>query len=69
MQMLTAAEMAATDKRTAEEFGTPFGELMENAGTAVARFVQPAVPAGAPGAGRVRHGQQRWGRIWWQRVR
>ena len=44
MQMLTAAEMAATDKRTADEFGTPFGELMENAGTAVARFVRAQYP-------------------------
>ncbi len=44
MQMLTAAEMAATDKRTAEEYGTPFGELMENAGTAVARFVRAQYP-------------------------
>jgi len=40
MQMVTAAEMAAIDRRTAEEFGTPFGELMENAGTAVAAFVR-----------------------------
>ncbi len=39
MQMVTAAEMAAIDKRTADDFGVPFGELMENAGTAVAKFV------------------------------
>ena len=44
MQMLTAAEMAATDRRTAEQFGTPYGELMENAGTAVACFVQSQYP-------------------------
>ncbi len=43
--MVTAAEMAAIDKRTAEEFGTPFGELMERAGTAVAAFVQAQYPA------------------------
>ncbi len=44
MQILTAAEMAETDRRTAEEHGTPFGELMENAGTAVARFVAAQYP-------------------------
>ena len=49
MQMVTAAEMAAIDKRTSSEFGTPFGELMENAGTAVANFVR----AQYPGAKRV----------------
>jgi len=38
MEILTAAEMAATDRRTADEFGVPVAELMENAGTAVARF-------------------------------
>ncbi len=44
MHMLTAAEMAATDKRTADEYGTPFGELMENAGAAVAAFVRAQFP-------------------------
>jgi NAD(P)H-hydrate epimerase len=38
MQILTAAEMAATDRRTAEQFGVPLPTLMQNAGTAVARF-------------------------------
>src|SRR5437868_2847265 len=38
MQILTAAEMGATDRRTAEEFGVPLQTLMENAGAAVARF-------------------------------
>jgi NAD(P)H-hydrate epimerase len=38
MQILTSAEMAATDWRTADEFGVPLPTLMENAGTAVARF-------------------------------
>lgn len=38
MQILTAAEMAATDRRTADEFGVPMPQLMENAGAAVARF-------------------------------
>ncbi len=44
MQMVTAAEMAAIDKRTADDFGVPFGMLMHNAGTAVARFVQAQYP-------------------------
>jgi NAD(P)H-hydrate epimerase len=38
MQILTSAEMGATDRRTAEEFDVPLPTLMENAGTAVARF-------------------------------
>jgi len=38
MEILTAAEMAAADRRTAEEFGVPLATLMENAGAAVARF-------------------------------
>ena len=38
MEILTAAEMAAADRRTAEEFGVPLAELMENAGSAVAGF-------------------------------
>jgi hydroxyethylthiazole kinase-like uncharacterized protein yjeF len=38
MRILTAAEMAATDRRTAEDFGVPLATLMENAGEAVARF-------------------------------
>ena len=37
MKILTAAEMAATDKRTAEG-GVPIKQLMETAGEAVARF-------------------------------
>src|SRR6185312_11719138 len=38
MEILTAAEMAATDRRTAEGFGISMRTLMENAGSAVARF-------------------------------
>jgi ADP-dependent NAD(P)H-hydrate dehydratase / NAD(P)H-hydrate epimerase len=38
MEILTAAEMAVVDRRTAEEFGVPVATLMENAGAAVARF-------------------------------
>jgi NAD(P)H-hydrate epimerase len=38
MQILTSAEMSAVDRRTAEEFGVPLAELMENAGAAVAGF-------------------------------
>jgi NAD(P)H-hydrate epimerase len=39
MKILTAAEMGAADRATVERFGKPLGELMENAGTAVAKFV------------------------------
>jgi NAD(P)H-hydrate epimerase len=45
MQILTAAEMGATDRRTAEEFGVPLTELMENAGAAVAGFCLRQYPA------------------------
>ena len=38
MKILTAAEMGAADRRTAEEFGVDFGELMDRAGEAVASF-------------------------------
>src|ERR1035441_8286921 len=38
MEILTSAEMGATDRRTAEEFGVPLETLMENAGAAVAGF-------------------------------
>src|SRR5579859_4187261 len=38
MKILTAEEMGAVDRRTAEEFGVPLSELMERAGGAVAGF-------------------------------
>ncbi len=38
MQILTAEEMGAVDRRTAEEFGVPLAALMERAGGAVAAF-------------------------------
>jgi hydroxyethylthiazole kinase-like uncharacterized protein yjeF len=38
MEILSAAEMRETDRRTAEEFGVGSDELMERAGAAVARF-------------------------------
>jgi ADP-dependent NAD(P)H-hydrate dehydratase / NAD(P)H-hydrate epimerase len=38
MKILTAAEMGAADRRTAEEFGVPLVELMEAAGRSVAAF-------------------------------
>jgi ADP-dependent NAD(P)H-hydrate dehydratase / NAD(P)H-hydrate epimerase len=38
MEILSSQEMAAVDRRTAEEFGVPVATLMENAGTAVAVF-------------------------------
>ena len=36
--ILTAAEMGAVDRRTAEQFGVPVADLMERAGGAVALF-------------------------------
>ena len=45
MEILTSAEMGAADRRTAEQFGVPLVELMENAGTAVARFCLRRYPA------------------------
>jgi NAD(P)H-hydrate epimerase len=38
MNILTAEEMGAVDRRTAEEFGVPLESLMERAGGAVAAF-------------------------------
>jgi hydroxyethylthiazole kinase-like uncharacterized protein yjeF len=45
MQILTSAEMGETDRRTAEQFGITLSLLMENAGTAVARFCLRQYPA------------------------
>jgi ADP-dependent NAD(P)H-hydrate dehydratase / NAD(P)H-hydrate epimerase len=45
MKILTAAEMGAADRRTAEEFGVPLGELMEAAGRAVGEFCLRQYPA------------------------
>jgi NAD(P)H-hydrate epimerase len=45
MEILTSEEMGAADRRTAEHFGVPLAELMENAGTAVARFCLGRYPA------------------------
>jgi NAD(P)H-hydrate epimerase len=44
MKILTAAEMGATDRHTAEDFHVPLTTLMENAGHAVARFCQSEYP-------------------------
>src|SRR5215472_9664925 len=44
MKILTAAEMGTTDRRTAEEFAVPLNVLMENAGTAVAKFCLAQYP-------------------------
>jgi NAD(P)H-hydrate epimerase len=38
MNILTAEEMSAVDRRTAEDFGVTLGSLMEHAGSAVATF-------------------------------
>jgi NAD(P)H-hydrate epimerase len=45
MEILTSTEMGAADRRTAEHFGVPLAELMENAGAAVANFCLRQVPA------------------------
>lgn len=44
MKILTSAEMAATDRRTASEFGVPLDTLMEQAGGAVAKFCMRQYP-------------------------
>ena len=44
MKVLTATEMAETDRRTAADFGTPFHDLMQHAGEAVAHFVLRRYP-------------------------
>jgi ADP-dependent NAD(P)H-hydrate dehydratase / NAD(P)H-hydrate epimerase len=48
MQILTAEEMVATDRRTAEEFGAPLESLMERAGSAVAAFCVRQYGAASP---------------------
>jgi len=45
MEILTSAEMAAADRRTAEQFGVPLAKLIENAGRAVAEFCLRQIPA------------------------
>jgi ADP-dependent NAD(P)H-hydrate dehydratase / NAD(P)H-hydrate epimerase len=45
MEILTAAEMATTDRRTVEGFGISMRTLMENAGAAVASFCLRQYPA------------------------
>ena len=45
MNILTAEEMGAVDRRTAEEFGIPLESLMERAGGAVAAFCLRQYPA------------------------
>lgn len=47
MEILTAAEMAETDRRTIADAGVSMAALMENAGAAVARFVMRQYPAAA----------------------
>lgn len=45
MNILTAAEMKAVDQRTATEFGVPLEQLMEQAGSSVAKFCLRQYPA------------------------
>ncbi|MGH9792247.1 MAG: NAD(P)H-hydrate dehydratase [Candidatus Acidiferrales bacterium] len=40
MKIVTAAEMREIDRRTAEEHGVPFSQLMENAAERIVQFVQ-----------------------------
>lgn len=44
MKILTAQQMGETDRHTATEFGVSMQQLMDNAGTAVARFVLRRYP-------------------------
>jgi ADP-dependent NAD(P)H-hydrate dehydratase / NAD(P)H-hydrate epimerase len=44
MQILTAADMAETDRRTSQAFGISISTLMENAGIAVAEFAARQYP-------------------------
>ena len=44
MKIVSAAEMREIDRATSERFGVPSSTLMENAGSAVARFVLSGYP-------------------------
>src|SRR5437660_11539831 len=44
MKIVTAAEMREIDRVTSERFGVPSLTLMENAGSAVARFILSDYP-------------------------
>jgi len=44
MEILSSAEMGAVDRRTAEQFGVPLADLMENAGRSVAEFCLRQIP-------------------------
>ena len=59
MKILTAEDMGAADRRTAEQFGVPLGSLMERAGCAVAQFClrqYPSVRVGAVLCGKGNNG-------------
>jgi NAD(P)H-hydrate epimerase len=45
MKILSTADMFAVDLRTSADFGVSFATLMENAGSAVARFILRELPA------------------------
>ena len=44
MKIVSAAEMREIDRSTSERFGVPSLTLMENAGSAVARFILSDYP-------------------------
>src|SRR6202795_767567 len=50
MKIVSAAEMREIDRATSERFGVPSITLLENAGSAVARFVLSAYPQAERGA-------------------
>jgi ADP-dependent NAD(P)H-hydrate dehydratase / NAD(P)H-hydrate epimerase len=59
MKILTAEEMGAADRRTADQFGVPLASLMESAGCAVAQFClrqYPSVRVGAVLCGKGNNG-------------
>ena len=59
MKIVSAAEMRAIDRATSERFGVPSLTLMENAGSAVARFILSRISACGAHRRSVRQGQQR----------
>ncbi len=59
MNILTAEEMGAADRRTAEEFGVPLESLMESAGERRGGVLSAAVWFGVAGGCALREREQR----------